>query len=190
MGECAIIPKVKNKNNQLVDSKLFQDLLSYTGDRGTTVLTYVWAVSKDFSGYKHNNKLDENGQPTLEFLHQQFGLGQTVDDKKLTSQAEKKSGMMKSNGEEVIFMSETKATEVAKKFNTTNPLRSTYQAFVKKIYTGDPGKEVVAWKSRLQKRNSLYSIEANKAEYNDKLNEKIRQILGKFGVSVGALTEL
>ena len=190
MGECAIFPKVKNKDNQLVDSKLFKDLLSYTGDRGTTVLTYVWAASKDFSDYKASNKYDENGQPTLEFLHSQFDLTKVVDDKKLISQVEKKSGMMKSNGEEVTFMSENKAFDVAKSFNTTSPLRNTYQAFMKKIYTGDRGKESIAWRVRLEKRGSAYSIEANKQQYNDALNEKIRTILSKFGVSVGALTEL
>ena len=190
MGQCAIIPKVKNKENQIVDSKLFKDLLDYTGDRGTTVLTYVWAVGKDFSTSQHTNKYDENGQPTVDFLHSKFDLTKLVDEKKLISQMEKKSGMMKSNGDEVIFLSEQKAFETAKKFNTTSPFKGEYQAFTKKIYTGDRGKEVVAWKTRVEKRGTLFSLQSKQQEVNDKLNEKIRTILGKFGITTGALTEL
>ena len=190
MGECAIYPKVKNKDGQLVDSKLFKDLLSYTGDRGTAVLTYVWAIQKDHTTSRKVIKLDDNNQPTLESLHESYDLSKIVGDMKLISQAEKTYGMLDKKGNENTFISETKATDIAKKFNKESPIKSNYQALVKKVYTGDPGKEVIAYKVRVQRRDAAYSVEKIQQEYDSKLNSKLKTILSKFGISIGALTEL
>ena len=50
MGKsCAIIPKVKNKNGELVDSKLFKSLLKYTNnDRTESNRIYLITKSNKF----------------------------------------------------------------------------------------------------------------------------------------------
>lgn len=190
MKQCAIIPKVRNKENEVVDSKLFKDLLSYTNDRGTTVLTYIWAVNKDFSKYNDSNKFDENGQPTIEFIDRTFGLHNVVEDSKITTQIAKKEGFMNRDGSEHVFMKEMEALDKAKSFNLNNTMKANYEAKMIKFMTGDKGHEQVAWKVRIQRRTALFSLDSSNQEYNAKLNEKIRTILSKFGVSAGALTEL
>mgnify|MGYP003618601961 CR=1 FL=1 len=45
--QCAIIPKVKNKNNELVDSRLFKGLLSLT-TRESARDIYLKTKSSDF----------------------------------------------------------------------------------------------------------------------------------------------
>lgn len=68
MNNCAIIPQVKNKDGELVDSKLFTDLLRLV-NRDEAKRIYILTKSQEFKDWFKNSKLvDENGEPRL-FYH-------------------------------------------------------------------------------------------------------------------------
>ena len=67
---CAIIPKVKNKKGQLVDSKLFKDLLSFTSNNRSEAIR-IYLITKNDSFIKDWNPrltLDDNNEPTIKSL--------------------------------------------------------------------------------------------------------------------------
>lgn len=81
-----------------------------------------------------------------------------------------------------------KLTDKARKFNLESDFRDEYVAKIIDIYDNESSKILMGVK--IEKRNKLNSIEADKLEYNESLNEKLRSILSSHGVSIGALTEL
>ena len=65
MASCAIIPQVRNKNNEVVDSKLFRELTDLIKNRNTTVNIYKTIKLKEFQSLYPDLPLDENNEPTL-----------------------------------------------------------------------------------------------------------------------------
>lgn len=67
---CAIIPQVRNNKDQIVDSRLFKDLLAYTGNnRAETTRLYLITKSSEFiKDWNPRLTLDENNEPTLRSL--------------------------------------------------------------------------------------------------------------------------
>ena len=59
---CAIIPQVRNNRDQVVDSRLFKDLLAYTGNNRTeaTRLYLITKSSEFIKGWNPRLTLDEN----------------------------------------------------------------------------------------------------------------------------------
>lgn len=67
MNSCSIIPQIRNKEGELVDSKLFTDLLSITNNnRDEAKRIYTLTKSDNFKEWFKNSKIvDDNNEPLL-----------------------------------------------------------------------------------------------------------------------------
>ena len=113
MSSCVIIPKVVNKRQEYVESKLFKDLLVFTdNDRDVTKVQYVLAKDpKVIDAIGNKAEFDENGELTIESLLNYTKL--KVDDEKILRTLNKRLG----EGEHPTASGLAKVTT----FNRTNP---------------------------------------------------------------------
>ena len=91
---CAIIPKVKNRNGQVVDSKLFKDLLSFTSNnRSETVRLYLITKNDSFiRDWVPRLALDENNEPTLRSLLQKTNFSNIIPESKVLERLNREIG--------------------------------------------------------------------------------------------------
>lgn len=193
--KCTIIPQVLNKSGEKVDSKLFQDLLSYlSNNRAQAVRVYQITKSQEFI-QKWNPKLtlDNNNEPTIRSLLQKTNLSSYITEQAVLDKLNKDIGYYKRGTREPDSLAKNsenrrKLVEKAREFNQNSDFRDEYVARVIDISNSDSDKPYIG--VRVEKRNRLNSLEADKMEYNESLNERLRDILASKGVAVGALTEL
>ena len=191
--KCTIIPQVLNKSGEKVDSKLFQDLLSYlSNNRAQAVRVYQITKSQEFI-QKWNPKLtlDNNNEPTIRSLLQKTNLSSYITEQAVLDKLNKDIGYYKRGTREPDFLAKNsenrrKLVEKAREFNQNSDFRDEYVARVIDISNSDSDKPYIG--VRVEKRNRLNSLEADKMEYNESLNERLRDILASKGVAVGALT--
>ena len=83
--KCSIIPQVRNNKGQIVDSRLFKDLLAYTGNnRIDTVRLYLITKNDKFiKDWNSKLTLDENNEPTLRSLLKQTNLNDIIPESKV-----------------------------------------------------------------------------------------------------------
>ena len=94
---CAIIPKVKNRNGQVVDSKLFKDLLSFTSNNRSEA-TRLYLITKADSFIRDwvpRLALDENNEPTLRSLLKQTNLSKVIPETKVLERLNRENGYYK-----------------------------------------------------------------------------------------------
>lgn len=192
---CAIIPKVNNKNGQVVDSRLYINLLAYTGNnRELTNKFYKITKGPDFiNKYKDRLSVDENGEFTLSSLIQNAGLAKGFSEEIFLKKLNREIGYYKKGQDRPALWIDndknyTDLTRKALNFNKNSEFRDAYVARVVRIPDTESSRIFIG--VRVDKRNRLYSIEADKMEYNFNLNTRLREILASKGVSIGALTEL
>lgn len=192
---CAIIPQVKNNKGQVVDSKLFKSLLAYTGNnRSEATRLYLITKSSEFiKNWNPRLTLDENNEPTLRSLLQKTNLSDVIPESKVLERLNREIGYYKrgmdrpalwiNNGENY-----QKLLQKAISFNQTSDFRDDYVAKIIKIQDTESSRVFLGVK--VEKRNRLNSIDADKMAYNANLNSRLRDILAANGIVVGALTDL
>lgn len=192
---CAIIPKVLNRRGEMVDSRLFKDLLSYlSNNRAEAVRIYKITKSQEFiQKWNPRLTLDSNGEPTVRSMLQQTNLSTYINEKTVLEKLNRDIGFYKRGMDRPALWIKNqenfaKLSEKARRFNQNSDFRDEYVARI--IDIPDNESHRVFMGVRVEKRNRLNSIEADKMEYNAKLNERLRGILSAHGVSMGALTEL
>lgn len=162
MAKCYWIPSVRNKNNDLVESKLYKELTSLTRDRKLTEDIY-WATKTDvFNKYYSSLAKDENGEYLIKDLITKTGFDTYVG----IANIERKAGA----GESIssYYDGLVKAEEK----NETNPFSEGYA--------------VVPLGDRLGVHKGINSETILKERrYHEFLEKKLRE----WGVSVGVLTE-
>ena len=191
---CAIIPRVYNKNGQKVESKLFKSLLSFTQDRGKTIDIYEKTRSDYF--IKNVNPilvLDENNEPTLKSLLDKTTLSQVIPESRVLERLNREIGYYKKGMDRpALYVDNDKNYQMLKQkaidFNRNSEFRDDFVATITKIYDNESSRVFIGVK--VEKKNKLNSINAEKMEYNENLNNRLREILELHGVKVGALTEL
>ena len=195
MAKCAIIPKVLNRRGEKVDSRLFKDLLSYlSNNRAEAVRVYQITKSQQFiQSWNPRLVLDSNNEPTLRSLLQKTNLSDLITERMILEKLNRDIGYYKRGMDRPTLWVKNpenyrKLTDKARKFNLESDFRDEYVAKIIDIYDNESSKVFMGVK--IEKRNKLNSIEADKLEYNESLNEKLRDILSSHGVSIGALTEL
>ena len=193
--QCAIIPKVLNRRGEKVDSRLFKDLLSYlSNNRAEAVRVYQITKSQQFiQSWNPRLVLDSNNEPTLRSLLQKTNLSDFITERMVLEKLNRDIGYYKRGMDRPTLWVKNpenyrKLTDKARKFNLESDFRDEYVAKIIDIYDNESSKVFMGVK--IEKRNKLNSIEADKLEYNESLNEKLRDILSSHGVSIGALTEL
>lgn len=195
MAKCAIIPKVLNRRGEKVDSRLFKDLLSYlSNNRAEAVRVYQITKSQQFiQSWNPRLVLDSNNEPTLRSLLQKTNLSDSITERMVLEKLNRDIGYYKRGMDRPTLWVKNpenyrKLTDKARKFNLESDFRDEYVAKIIDIYDNESSKMFMGVK--IEKRNKLNSIEADKLEYNERLNEKLRNILSSHGVSIGVLTEL
>lgn len=193
--KCAIIPKVLNRRGEKVDSRLFKDLLSYlSNNRAEAVKIYQITKSQQFiQNWNPKLTLDDNGEPTIRSLLQKTNLSTYVSESMVLERLNRDIGYYKRGMDRPALWIKNpenykKLTDKARNFNLNSDFRDEYVAKIIDIYDNESSRVFMG--VRVEKRNRLNSIEADKMEYNESLNERLRDILSSHGVSIGALTEL
>ena len=192
---CAIIPQVKNKKGQIVDSRLFKDLLSYTdNNRAETVRIYTITKNPEFiKKWTGRLTLDDNNEPTLRSLLKQTNLSQIIPESKVLEKLNREIGYYKKGMDRPALWIDNdenylKLIRKAIAFNQNSDFRDDYVARVVRIADNESSRIFIG--VRVSKRNKAYSIEADKMAYNTSLNDRLRDILAAHGVSVGVLNNL
>ena len=192
---CAIIPKVKNRNGQVVDSKLFKDLLSFTSNnRSETVRLYLITKNDSFiRDWVPRLALDENNEPTLKSLLKQTNFSKVIPETRVLERLNREIGYYDRGTDKPTLLVNNdenyqKLLQKAILFNQTSDFRDDYVAKIIKIQDTESPRIFIGVK--VEKRNKLNSIEADKMSYNVNLNNRLRDILAANGIAIGALTDL
>lgn len=192
---CAIIPQVKNNKGQVVDSRLFKDLLAYTGNnRKETARLYLITKSDKFiKDWNPRLTLDENNEPTISSLLKKTNLSDVIPESKVLEKLNRDIGYYKrGDNRPALWVNNDenyqKLIQKAIAFNQNSDFRDDYVAKINKIQDSESSRIFIGIK--VEKRNKLNSIDADKMAYNANLNSRLRDILAAKGIAVGALTDL
>nr|DAF24812.1 MAG TPA: hypothetical protein [Crassvirales sp.] len=192
---CAIIPQVRNNKGQVVDSKLFKGLLAYTGNnRSEATRLYLITKSSEFiKNWNPRLTLDENNEPTLRSLLQKTNISDVIPESKVLERLNREIGYYKRGMDKPALWVNNdenyqKLLQKAISFNQTSDFRDDYVAKIIKIQDTESSRIFIGVK--VEKRNRLNSIDADKMAYNANLNSRLRDILAANGIAVGALTDL
>ena len=192
---CAIIPKVKNRNGQVVDSKLFKDLLSFTSNnRSEAVRLYLITKSSSFiKNWQSRLTLDENNEPTLRSLLKKTNFSDVIPETKVLERLNKEIGYYKKGiNRPALWVNNDENYQKLKQraiaFNRNSEYSDDYVANIIKIQDSESPRIFIGVK--VEKRNRLNSINADKMEYNENLNNRLRGILESHGIGIGVLTDL
>lgn len=189
---CSIIPTLINKEGKEVESRLFRDLLRYTkGNRELVKSIYGRVKNTDFirDFYPHL-ELDNIGEPTLKSLYETAGLKKVLDNRTLMKAMNEALGAYGSDGKLRTYKDSDyrMLLERVREFNKMNPFRKDYVADVTRTTLPESSKTPLV--IVVQPRNALNSLRAEKLEYNEALNDRLREILHSHGVTDGALLDL
>lgn len=198
---CAIIPKVKDNRGQIMDSKLFKDLLSFTSNnREQTISIYLTTKSPQFiKEWNPKLILDENNEPTLKSLISKTDIKEVITSNMVLDKLNKDIGnykqVIKGNkkAKEKVYLesNDTNREELEKKaisFNENSEFNDDYIAHVTK--TKDEDTDNILLNIQVSKKTPALIKEAKEMSSNRALNDRLRQILEEKGVRVGVLTEL
>lgn len=192
---CAIIPQVRNNKGQVVDSKLFKGLLAYTGNnRSEATRLYLITKSSEFiKNWNPRLTLDENNEPTLRSLLQKTNISDVIPESKVLERLNREIGYYKRGmNKPALWVNNDenyqKLLQKAISFNQTSDFRDDYVAKI--IKTQDTESPRIFIGVKVEKRNRLNSIDADKMAYNANLNSRLRDILAANGIAVDALTDL
>lgn len=186
---CAIIPAVKNPAGQIVDSKLFTDLMEYTGSRTKTSIIYKRTVESPYLRANQDKfQFDENRQPTLQSLLKNFNISSIITEEDEKEVIGRKVGSIKKDGTPVKYRKEMDAYQKALQFNKTNPMNIKYVVAVERGQNTTDN--YTFWALKVYPKTAKYALQVDKMEYNHNLNSRLEDILATKGVSVGALTQL
>lgn len=191
---CAIIPQVRNKNGEIVDSKLFTDLLSFTSNRAEAVRLYQITKSQQFAQQAANRvTMDDNGEPTIKSLFDNTNINSYISEKQVLDKLNKDIGHYERGKRTLRYVPNTTSNynsliEKAIEFNNNSEFSGNYVATVNRSVDAETGKKTL--NIEVQKRTKERSAVARKMEYNQRLNARLREILNSKGVAIGALTEL
>lgn len=184
--KCAIIPKVRNTKGEVVDSKLFIDLHQLTSKRSEAANLYLITKNTEFQN-KWDSVLsfDNNGEPTVASLISKTNIREAIDDKVVLNT------LSKQLGKEVLpstLENNSKLADKAVQFNRNSDFKEDFVATIDKNY--NPKTNNIEATVTPKRRTKTLSNEARNMEYNQILNNKIKDILASQGVSIGALTAL
>lgn len=120
MASCVYKPTII-KNGKEIESRLFNDLLSLTGNREST--KYLWGLSKieDFTNSLTGLEYDENGEITIESYDKALNIKEIIEGK-TTFLTEKRSlGAINNNNEVIRYQAVEPIIDKVLDFNKTNP---------------------------------------------------------------------
>lgn len=189
---CSIIPKVTDKNGNKVDSRLFKDLLSYTNNNRVEATKLYLITKNDKFIHDWGPKLtfDDNNEPSLYSIINKTDL---LEESKFLDKLNRDIGFYKkgTNRPAYYINNDKNYQDLLKRvisFNQNSEFRDKYVARIIRMADSESHRMFLGVK--VEKRNRMNSIDADKMEYNYNLNNRLRDILASNGVSIGSLTEL
>lgn len=192
MIACSITPRVRNKEGKMVDSRLFKDILYFSGDRGLTVRTYQTVKGEEFVE-RMGGKLvrDENGEFTFASLMEHTDLVFRIPPERLMERMSDRQGFTVKGRDKEWADTARNLEDLmgnAIEFNNNSPFKDMFTAIVRRVSgKGRNGSSLVVRLERKTAENAALAAEMRKERT---LNGRIREILARHGVAVGALTEL
>ena len=177
-GVCRITPKVRNKQGEMVDSQLHQDLGLFISDMDVRNQTWNIAHSKEFRDSHADMATDNNGEVTVEDLIGKTDVGELVSDEQVAA------GMNEMNSfrhTEATVQGVRQMTRQAVELNEKSPLSNRVTATVE-------NSEGVSRVMFSPKTEATTEIAENMVK-GQALAGKLTSWLEKIGVGVEALTE-
>ena len=168
MASCIVKPTIKVGNEEK-ESKLFNDLLSFTGNRESAQT--IWALSQVPEITKNLNlERDTNGEPTLESLDRVLDI-KTLLDNKLSLLGEKVNlGASDTKGNTIIHKNPELIIAKVIKFNESHP-----------TFVADVSKNEKGYTISVEERTTENAEVPAKLMFNSSLNNKLLGIMRSLG---------
>lgn len=169
MGKCTILAHVRNPKGEVVESRLYKDLLHYTSNnRQLTKEYYAVGTNESFlNRVRDNAEFDENGEITFKSLQRLANL--QIDEDSLIQVLNKDLGA----GE----MSYDEAISKMASFNRNSSYNDSYMATIKPSTNGKYTLSVV-------KKTKANQVALGEVISKQTLQNRIKYHLNKAGVSV------
>lgn len=177
MASCVLIPTIKVGDNE-VESKLFKDLLSYTGNRESAL--NFWALSQIPEVIEKIDVIrDENGEPTLESLDKALNIKGILEGKVSLLGQKISLGATDKKGNPIKHKDPNVALERVIKFNEENP------NLVADVVGGENGYII-----SLEEKNSSNSEVPSKLAFKSSLNNKLLGLMRSLGFDAKVNTNI
>lgn len=179
MGKsCVWRPRVRNKEGELSDSILFDDIRKIAPDRSSCVR--LWNITR--TGTFRDQILpgletDINGEPTIESMIENIDMEEFFPQEYIEKTAQKDTGK-----KDDTFVNRQAVSRACATFNRESPFRSRYVAMPR--YVGG------SVELHLERKTEENAVTAVKMERNTSLNTQLMELLGKWGVGIDALSEV
>lgn len=188
MEACSIIPQIKNTiTGEIEDSKLYIDLLKYTGNnRSVANDIYYRAINPDFTDV-FSVEFDERNQPTFDSLYEIGELDKYIPEKEEINNIKRDLGLLDDKGSDKEFYSQSEAFNASNTFNNIHVLKNKYIALPKRIINSVT--KAISYIVEFVK-NSLTNKQFQIAhELNNNLRNTIIAKFQDYGIGVGSITE-
>lgn len=168
-GKCSVLAHVRNPKGEVVESRLYNDLLHYTSNnRGLTKEYYAVGTDPEFlESVRDSAEFDENGEITFESLRRLANL--QIDEDAFLKALNKEVGAGTYDYDEAM-------TRMVS-FNRGSSYKKIYMATIKQ---SDNGK----YELFVVRRSTSEEVALNKVIADQTLQNKIKFHLAKAGVSV------
>lgn len=173
MSSCSLIPKVRKSDGTIVESKLFNSLLSYTNSRRQAKEYYAIGKNQEFLELVADKaRFDENGEIKFNSLRTLAKLD--IEENRIIDSLNKeiKAGIY--NYEEAL--------SILQMFNRSHSMNDGYLATISNVEEGKVKLEVVP--NNESNKNKLIENIQNRA-----LHERIKYYLASNGVNVAFLDD-
>lgn len=171
---CSILAHCKNSNGEVIESRLFKDLLHYTSNNRSLAKEYygIGIDPRFIDKVKDKAKFDENGEITFTSLRKLAHLNISKDSIINTLNKDIKSGVY--NYQDAITRLQS--------FNRNSQFNKEYMATISSTGDGNYSLSIV-------ERTAANEIALNKEISNRTLQDRIKYYLNKAGVSVKFIDE-
>ena len=173
---CVYVPTVK-VGNQEVDSQLFKELVTYTGNRESA--KYIWGLTQvpEFMSSLNGIEKDKNGEPTLSSLIKAVDIDSLLDEGISIEGAKRELGAVNSKGEPVIHSSVDEIINSVVEFNKNHPKM-----------VADIGSKNGGYVINVEPKTPQNATSPEKLVFNSSLNNQLRGILRRLGFDVEVLS--
>ena len=178
MGSCIYKPTVI-KNGEEVESKLFNDLLSLTGNRESS--KQLWALSQisEFTDTLSDLKYDENGEVTIESLDNAIKIKDLIEGKTTLLTEKRKVGAIDENNEPIKHDNAESIIDRVINFNKDN---TNLVADISKV----EDKYVI----NVNTKNIENENVPNELMFSNSLNNHLRMLMNSLGFDVAVKDKL
>lgn len=172
---CVYIPTVK-VGSQEVDSQLFKELVSYTGNRESA--KYIWGLTQipEFMNSLNGIQKDKNGEPTLQSLIKAINIDSLLDEGISIEGAKRELNAIDSKGEPIVHSSLDTILNSVIEFNKKHP----------KI-VADIGSKEGGYVINVEPKTVQNATAPEALVFNSSLNNQLRGILRRLGFDVEIL---